>query len=90
LAPPYIPVSATANFTDYAYNGFSYKEQEKLQKYTDDHIRHVMLTNSNTHLVRELYAPFARYMIEVGSKRAINCKSAKRKDHTDLIIRNYI
>ncbi len=27
--------------------------------------------------------------IEVDSKRAINCKAAKREGHTDLIIRNY-
>ena len=49
----------------------------------------VMLTNSNTPLVRELYAPFAKYTIEVGSKRAINCKASKREGHQDLIIRNY-
>ena len=49
-----------------------------------------MLTNSNTPLVRELYAPFARNTIEVDSKRAINCKAAEREGHTDLIIRNYI
>ncbi|MDQ3903412.1 MAG: hypothetical protein M3247_07210 [Thermoproteota archaeon] len=46
-----------------------------------------MLTNSNTPLVGELYAPFA--ITEVGSKRAINCKAAKKEGHTDLIIRNY-
>ena len=46
-----------------------------------------MLTNSNTPLVGELYAPFA--ITEVGSKRAINYKAAKREGHTDLIIRNY-
>jgi DNA adenine methylase len=48
-----------------------------------------MLTNSNTPLVRELYAPFAKYIIEINSKRAINCKASKREGHTDLIIRNY-
>ena len=43
-----------------------------------------------TPLVRELYAPFAKYTVEVSSKRAINCKrSKKRQGHTDLIIRNY-
>ena len=47
----------------------------------------VMLTNSNTPLVRELYAPFANK--ELDSKRAINCKASKREDHNDLIIRNY-
>jgi site-specific DNA-adenine methylase len=48
-----------------------------------------MLTNSNTPLVRELYAPYASNIIEVDSKRAINCKAAKREGHSDLIIRNY-
>ena len=47
----------------------------------------VMLTNSNTPLVRELYAPFA--ITEAHSKRAINCKGAKREGRMDLIIRNY-
>ena len=43
---------------------------------------------SDTPLVREFYAPFARNTIEVNSKRVINCKASKRKDHMDLIIRN--
>jgi DNA adenine methylase len=46
-----------------------------------------MLTNSNTPMVRELYASYA--ITEVDSKRAINCIAAKREGHTDLIIRNY-
>ena len=49
----------------------------------------VMSTNSKTPFVRELYAPFAEYTVEVRSKRAINCKAAKRQDHTDLVVRNY-
>ena len=48
-----------------------------------------MLTNSSTPLVRELYTAYANNTIEVGSKRAINCKASKRQGHTDLIIRNY-
>jgi site-specific DNA-adenine methylase len=48
-----------------------------------------MLTNSNTPLVRELYAPFTRNTMEVSSKRSINCKASKREDHQDLIIHNY-
>jgi DNA adenine methylase len=90
LDPPYSPVSATANFTKYTTNGFSNKAQEKLvetYKQLDEMKCKVMLTNSNTALVRELYAPFA--ITEVGSKRPINCKAAKREGHMDLIIRNY-
>ncbi|MFL6422681.1 MAG: DNA adenine methylase, partial [Nitrososphaeraceae archaeon] len=90
LEPPYSPVRKTAYFTSYTYNGFSYKDQEKLAeifRQLDEKRCKVMLTNSNTPLVRELYAPFV--ITEVNAKRAINCKASKREGHTDLIIRNY-
>jgi DNA adenine methylase len=90
LDPPYSPVSSTAYFTNYTYNGFSNKDQKELAeiyRQLDEMKCKVMLTNSNTPLVREFYAPFV--MVEVVSKRAINCKAAKREGHSDLIIRNY-
>ena len=71
---------------------FSNKDQEKqaeVYRQLDEMKCKVMLTNSKTPLVRELYAPFANNTIEVSSKRAINCKASKRNGHTDLIIRNY-
>jgi DNA adenine methylase len=92
LDPPYSPVSTTAYFTSYTTNGFSNKDQEKLAqtyKQLAEIKCKVLLTNSNTTLVRELYSDFAKYTIEVDSKRAINCKASKREGHTDLIIRNY-
>jgi len=90
LDPPYNPVSSTAYFTNYTYDGFSYNDQKKLAeiyKQLDEMKCNVMLTNSNTPLVRELYAPFV--ITEVNSKRVINCNAEKREGHTDLIIRNY-
>ena len=60
----------------------------EIYKQLDEMKCKVMLTNSDTPLVRELYAPFA--ITEVGSKRAINCKASNREGHSDLIIRNYI
>ena len=92
LDPPYNPESATSYFTGYTDNGFSNKDQKELAdifKKLDDRKCKVMLTNSSTPLVRELYTPFAKYTKEVESKRAINCKAEKRQGHTDLIIRNY-
>ena len=89
LNPPYSPESSSANFTNYTNKGFSNKDQEKLAevyRQLDEVKRKVMLTNSNTSLVRELYAEFAKNTIEVGSKRAINCKAARREGHTDLIV----
>ena len=91
LDPPYSPKSPTANFTKYTTNGFSNKDQERLAetyKQLDEMKCKVMLTNSKTPLVRELYASFT--ITEVNSKRAINCKASKRDGHTDLIIRNYL
>jgi len=90
LDPPYNPVSSTAYFTNYTDNGFSYNDQKrlaKIYKQLDEMKCNVMLTNSNTPLVRELYAPFD--ITEVDSKRAINCKASKREGHSDLIICNY-
>jgi DNA adenine methylase len=92
LDPPYNPVSLTANFTNYTDNGFSNKDQKELAeifRQLDEMKCKVMLTNSNTDFIRELYSDFARNTVEVGSRRAINCKAAKREGHTDLIIRNY-
>jgi DNA adenine methylase len=92
LDPPYSPESQTAYFTNYTNNGFSYNDQKELAEiFRQLHEKkcRVMLINSNTPLVRELYADYANNTIEVGSKRAINCKAAKREGHTDLIIRNY-
>ena len=92
LDPPYNPKSSTAYFTSYTYNRFSDKDQKDLAeifRQLDEMKCNLMLTNSNTPLVRELYAPFANNTIEADSKRAINCKASKRNGHTDLIIRNY-
>jgi DNA adenine methylase len=92
LDPPYNPVSSTAYFTNYTNNGFSYNDQKELAKiYTqlDERNCKIMLTNSNTPLIRELYADFAKFTVQAESKRSINCKGSKREGHTDLIIRNY-
>ena len=90
LDPPYSPESPTSNFTKYTPKGFSNKAQEELAeifRQLDEMKCKVMLTNSNTSFVRELYAPFV--ITEVDSKRAINCKASKRDNHIDLVIRNY-
>jgi DNA adenine methylase len=92
LDPPYSPESSTACFTNYTSFGFDNQDQQELAdifRKLDDRKCKVMLTNSSTPLVRELYAPFDEHTVEVSSKRAINCKGAKRQGHTDLIIRNY-
>ena len=53
----------------------------------DDRGCKVLLTNSDTPLIRNLYSGYA--IVEVDAKRAINCKGSKRAGHKELIIRNY-
>ena len=92
MDPLYSPESATANFTKYTTNGFNSQDQRKLAEVIrklDERNCKVILTNSDTPLVRELYSDYANCTKEVGSIRAINCKGSKRGGHKELIIRNY-
>ncbi len=91
LDPPYAPVSKTANFTEYAKNGFSLRDQEELADVfteLDKKGCYVMLSNSDTEFVKSLYKG---YLIEkVRANRPINCISHKRKNYCELIVRNYL
>ena len=88
--PPYYPLNKTSSFVSYTDN-FSANEQirlYKLFKMLDSEGIKVLQSNSNTDFIKELYKDFE--IIEVISKRAINCKGDKRGKITELIIRgNY-
>ena len=92
LDPLYYPISITSNFTSYTNNGFTNKDQEELakifKKLTDRGCQ-ILLSNSNSEYIRELYSEFKEDIIEVKVQRAINSKGSKRKGYTELIIRNY-
>jgi DNA adenine methylase len=92
LDPPYMPISDTANFDKYSANGFTKKDHIQLSKtFTDLHNKRckVLLSNSDTPLVRQLYSNF--HIQVVNASRAINSKASRRgKDkNTELIISNY-
>ena len=92
LDPPYYPISITSNFTSYTNNGFTNKDQEDLArifKKLSDKGCQILLSNSDSEYVRELYSEFRENIIEVKVQRAINSKASKRTGHTELIIRNY-
>ena len=87
--PPYVPVSATADFTSYTADGFGAADQERLR----DHARvlitrgvHVVLSNSNTPLVRALYDKKPFVLHEVQARRSVNSRTAKRGKVGELII----
>lgn len=92
LDPPYSPVSSTANFTSYTDNRFTDEDQRALadifKKLTRRGIS-VLLSNSNTRLIKELYRISSIHITEVNAKRAINSKASNRIGHSELLIRNY-
>jgi DNA adenine methylase len=92
LDPPYYPISITSNFTSYTNNGFTNKDQEELAKIFKKLTNrgcNILLSNSDSVYIRELYSEFKEDIIEVKVQRAINSKALKRTGHTELIIRNY-
>lgn len=87
--PPYIPISKTANFTDYTKDGFGHAEHCRLAslfRRLDSIGAKVMLSNHNVDLVYELYKGFTIEEIDV--KRAINRDASKRVGK-EVIITNY-
>ena len=92
LDPPYKPTSTTASFTSYTNDGFRDQNQIELHetfRKLDRKGCKVMLSNSDTPFIRELYSDFKKYTMQVNALRAINCKATKRAGHTELVIRNY-
>lgn len=90
LDPPYHPASVTSNFTKYTKEDFGEEDQARL---LSDFVRlnemrcRVMLSNSDTDLVRRLYSDFT--IIEIKAPRAISRKTSKLEDVAELIILNY-
>lgn len=86
---PYIPVSETANFTDYTKDGFSYEDHcrlAELSKRLDNAGVKIMLSNNDVDLVYELYDGFKIKGVDV--KRAIN-RDASKRTGKEVIITNY-
>ena len=90
LDPPYNPVSATASFTSYFKLPFGEDEQMRLAaayRRLDRRGCLLMLSNSDTPLVRKLYAGYS--LIPFQARRAINCKANGRGTVGELLVLNY-
>lgn len=89
LDSPYIPISATANFTDYTKDGFPLEDHKRLAnlfKRLSDEGAFVMASNSNAPLVHELYSGYN--IREVDARRSIN-RDASKRSGKEVIITNY-
>jgi DNA adenine methylase len=85
--PPYVPLSATSSFTSYTTHGFDLASQRRLRDVASALKRrgvHVLLSNSASQVVRELYADFD--MEEVDATRMVNSRGTGRGKIAELLI----
>lgn len=91
--PPYYPVSRTASFTAYTAEGFLEQEQTELRDtFVKLHKKgcFVMLSNSDTPFINELYSGLDGITInKIFAGRTINSKSSGRGKITEVLITNY-
>lgn len=89
--PPYVPMSKTANFSTYTKGGFNIEDQTRLAelcKTLSTKGVFVMLSNSNTPIILELYKDFNIQIIH--ATRQINCVASKRgSDANEVLVTNY-
>ena len=88
--PPYLPLSATSNFTGYTSDGFSLADHERLRDLSlrlADKGVHVVLSQSAAPAMRELYDEARFEVRELQAARNVNCKKEKRAPVTELLIR---
>jgi DNA adenine methylase len=88
--PPYVPRSPTSDFTAYIPGGFGAAEQKKLAEVFAELAKrgvYVMLSNSDTPFVRELYAGF--YIDVVYAARSVNSNASRRGKLPEVVVRSY-
>lgn len=86
--PPYVPLSATANFTTYHRQAFSDQEQQQLAhlagRLATERQVPVLISNHDTPLTREWYQA-AQYVIEVKVRRTISRNGNQRDRVSELL-----
>jgi len=88
--PPYVPVSATSNFTSYDKEGFGENAQRRLAEVFAELARggvKVLLSNSDTPLVRELYNDFEIEIVY--ANRMVNSRADRRGKIAELLVRSF-
>lgn len=93
LDPPYYPINATSSFTSYTAEGFLEKEQTELRDtFVKLHEKgcFVMLSNSDTPFINELYSGIDGIIInKITAGRSINSKGSGRGKITEVLVTNY-
>lgn len=90
IDPPFNPLSTTAHFVGYTKNGFGERDQIELAqafRELDSKGCKVLLSNSDTKLVRDLYSGFEQRKVRV--LRAISCKGSGRTGYREILVSNF-
>ena len=90
--PPYQPVSDTANFTSYTHRDFTEDDLQRLADLANQLNSkgcHVLLSNSNSKIVKNYFSEKHWSVSEINANRAINSNSQKRTGHKEVLIKNY-
>ena len=90
--PPYQPVSDTANFTSYTNKDFTYDDLSRLANLCmklDAKGCNVLLSNSNSKEVADMFSEKPWKISKIQANRSINSNSKKRTGHFELLIKNY-
>ena len=88
--PPYVPLSATANFTTFSRSGFGLEMQQELKNLCDrltaKRVK-FMLSNSAAPLIFELFTTYNIHIVR--APRAINSAADKRGKIDEVLVTNY-
>ena len=88
--PPYDPMSPTSAFTSYAPGGFGIEGQRRLAQLFADLARkgvQVVLSNSDTPFIRELYRPFR--VTPILASRSINSRGSRRGKVGEVLVTSF-
>jgi len=85
--PPYVPLSASANFTTYSAGGFDLEDQQALADLAAELAERgvpVLISNHNTAFTRKVYGAAAR-ITNFTVQRYISCIGGKRQKARELL-----
>jgi DNA adenine methylase len=88
--PPYYPLKKGKSFTTYTKDVFLDEQQKKLAnvfKKLDKNGCFVMLSNSDTKFIKDLYLDYNIHYVK--ATRMINCNAEKRGKISEVVVTNY-
>jgi DNA adenine methylase len=87
LDPPYVPLTATANFTSYTRDGFDDADQLRVRNVAlalRERGVSVLISNSSAERVRDLYRDFRK--VELRARRNVNSNGKARGSVAELLM----